>query len=234
MAELMQTLANEDIGLVSGYNRGLDRATFEAVLATENGHAVTVLPMGLDAFAKTTARLDEAVAGGRVALVSPFSPTLPFQEKLAEARNLLIDHLAMALLIPQADDDSLSRAGEAIARGLPLFVGLTDTAHNRVLIDQGALLLTDPGEVVEMVQQAMIDAALLESTVEEVALEPSPLSTPSSSSVPAALTDVDSDYALHVEDIEPIDSDEALEILSMGGNVPEVLRKRLKKEQEED
>lgn len=225
--EVMRTLITEEIGLISGYGRGLDRTTFETILALEGGHAITVLPMGLSAFAKSISKLDEAIAAGRIVLVSPFTPDTPFQEKLAEARNLLIDHLALALLIPQPDEDSQERANAALARGLPVFAGLTDTAGNRALIDQGALLLTDPGEVVEMVQQAIIDTVFSGDEIllpEAVPAAPVPVPTA------AASTNPTEDYSLRVEDMEPIDTDEALEILSLGGNVPEILRKRLKKE----
>ncbi len=226
MDELMRTLVAENIGLISGYGRGLDRATFETVLTVESGWAVTVLPLGLSAFAKSTSKLETAVAARKIVLLSPFAPDTPFQEKLAEARNLLIDHLALALLIPQADEDSQERAIEALGRGLPVFVGLTDTTGNRALIDQGALLLTDPGEVIEMVQQAMIDDVLLdEETLPVVTAPVAPLPQPAS----LARSDSEDNFALHVEEVEPIDSDEALEILSLGGNVPEILRQRLQK-----
>lgn len=229
--EIMRTLTGEEINLISGYGRGLDRATFETMLATDGGRAVTVLPMGLSAFAKSTSKLEGAVAQERIVLVSPFAPDTPFQEKLAEARNLLIDHLALALLIPQPDDEALARGSAALARGLPVFVGLTDTAGNRALIDQGAYLLTDAGEVVEMVQQAMIDTVFAE---EEVVPVPAVPAAPVSAPVPAVTASTDADYNLPVEEVEPIDSEEALEILSLGGNVPEILRKRLKKEDGEE
>lgn len=232
--ELVQALVAEGIGLVSGYGRGLDRTTFEAITTTEGGHAVAVLPMGLSAFAKTTNKLDQLIEAGRVVLVAPFSPDTPFQERLAEARNLLIDHMALALLVPQGDDDSLQRASAALGRGMPIFVGLTDTANNRALIDQGAILLTDAGEVVELVQQAIIDAVLLEPADEEGAAGPSSVPASPSPLPSAPLTaDTDNDFALRADDVEPIDSDEALEILSMGGKVPDVLRKRLQQEDEE-
>lgn len=230
IGEVMWTLAAEEIGLVSGYGRGLDRTTFEAMLALDGGHVLTFLPMGLSAFAKSTSKLENAIAAQRIVLASPFAPDTPFQEKLSEARNLLIDHLALALLIPQADDDSQARGSAALERGVPVFVSLTDTAGNRALIDQGALLLTDAGEVVEMVQQAIIDTAFSEEETlprESSPLAPAPI-VPSAAS-PAA----DEDYNLPVEEVEPIDSDEALEILSLGGNVPEILRKRLKKQSED-
>lgn len=225
--ELMQALVAEEIGLVSGYGRGLDRATFETMLATQGGRAVAILPMGLSAFAKTTSKLEQAVKAGQVALASPFTPNTAFQEKFAEARNLLIDHLALTLLVLDTNDDAQARASAALTRGLPVFVGLTDTAANRSLIDQGALLLTDTGEVLEMVQQAMIDDTLLEQAEDEPLSDlPSP-SPPTSA--PVIPPDSDDDYALRTEDVEPLDSDEALDILSMGGEVPEILRRRLKK-----
>jgi predicted Rossmann fold nucleotide-binding protein DprA/Smf involved in DNA uptake len=225
ISEVMEALTAEEIGLVSGYGRGLDRATFETMLALKEGRAITVLPMGLSAFAKSTAKLEDAVAAERIVLVSPFAPDTPFQEKLAEARNLLIDHLALALLIPHPDDDSQARGSEALARGIPVFVSLTDTAGNRALIDQGALLLTDAEEVVEMVQQAVIDTVFSEET----ALPATPAPEAPTTVAPVS-TSTDDDYSLPVEALEPIDSDEALEILSLGGNVPEILRKRLKKQ----
>ncbi|MBE7551334.1 MAG: DNA-processing protein DprA [Anaerolineales bacterium] len=228
--DVMQTLTAEEINLISGYGRGLDRATFETMLATDGGRAVTVLPMGLGAFAKSTSKLEGSVAQERIVLVSPFAPDTPFQEKLAEARNLLIDHLALALLIPQPDEEAQARGSAALERGLPVFVGLTDTAGNRALIDQGAYLLTDAGEVVEMVQQAMIDTVFSEEeTLPAAALPTAPAPAPA----PAAPPSTDADYNLPVEEVEPIDSEEALEILSLGGNVPEILRKRLKKEDED-
>lgn len=232
IGELMSTLVEEQIGLVSGYGRGLDRASFEATLALDEGWAVVMLPMGLSAFAKTTSVLTDLVAAQRIVLVSPFAPETAYQENLAEARTLLIDHLALALLIPEADEASNERGAAALDWGLPVFVGMNDTAGNRALLDLGALLLTDAGEVIEMVQQAMIDATLLDEAEEEL-----PVAAPAISPVAAPavdLFDADDNYALHTEEIEPIDSEEALEILSTGGQIPEILRQRLEQSDEED
>ena len=225
----MQVLVSEEIGLVSGYGRGLDRTTFERMLATEGSRAIAIIPMGLSAFSKTTSKLETFIKAGRVALVSPFAPNIPFEERLAEARNLLIDHLALVLLVLDPSADAQTRASVALERGLPVLVRPSDTAANRSLIDQGALLLTDSGEVVEMVQQAMIDDTMLEQAEEETVTAPPP-------SVPTPLIppDSDDDYALHTEEVESIDREEALGILSMGGEVPEILRQRLEKSKDND
>ena len=220
--ELMETLMADDIGLVSGYGRGLDRAAFERMLNTSGGRAIVILPMGLSAFAQTTSRLEPAITAGQVVLVSPFAPQTPYQDRLAEARNLLIDYLALNLLILDTSEEAKVRAEAALNRGQPVFVSLNDTVNNRSLIDQGALLLTDAGEVVEMVQQAVIDMALLESNP-----DPPSASAPPPAAAPLSFSDSDDDYSLRYEEVDPLDRDEALEILSLGGDIPDLLRQRL-------
>jgi len=199
-------------------------------LATERGYAIAILPMGLSAFMKTTTKLAEVVEAGRTVLVSPFAPDTPFEEKLAEARNLLIDYLTMALLIPESDEEAQERAIAALERGLSVFVK-ADTAGNRSLLDQGALLLTDPGEVVEWVQQALVDAAMQETEDEDTSdMVAAPLTATAPTDPPLS----DDDYSLRYEEVVPLDSDEAMEVLSLGGEIPEVLRKRLQKSDADD
>lgn len=230
--ELLKTLEAQDIGLISGYGRGLDRTTFEAMLATENGHTLAILPLGLSAFAKTTTKLQPAVEVGRTLLVSPFSPDTQFEERLAEARLTLIDHVTLALLIPESDEDSQARAAAALERGLPVFVK-ANTPGNRDLLDRGALLLTDPGEVIDWVQQALVDAAIQEEEAAESPIEDL-AAAPLSQAAPTTPERSDDDYTLRFDDISLLDSDEAIEVLSLGGEIPEVLRRRLQQKSESD
>jgi predicted Rossmann fold nucleotide-binding protein DprA/Smf involved in DNA uptake len=222
ITELTTALAAEEIGLVSGYTKGLDRAAFDIMLDVPGGHTVAVLPMGLAAFNKTTAKLAPAVTAGKTVLVSPFAPDTPFDEKLAEARTLLIDHLALTLLVIQPDEAVQSRALDALNRGVPVLMrgAASPTPAHSALLEQGAFMLTDPGEVIEMVQQAVIDSTLLETDADE--FSPTPLPPPNPPS--PGTTD---DYALHLEDVGPIDLDEAANILSMGGDIPDKLRHKL-------
>ena len=227
--EVISALETAEIGLISGYGRGLDRVTFEMMLATQDGYAVTILPIGLKTMAKTTSKLEAAVQTGRVLLASPFSPETVYQERLAEARNMLIDYLTLALLIPESDETSQDRAMAALSRSLPVFVK-ANTTGNRDLIDHGALLLTDPGEVIDWVQQAVIDMALQDDDDEAEDLSAAPLTATAPADHPIA----DDDYALRSEDIPPLDSDEALAILSMGGDIPEILRQRLQRSKQDE
>jgi hypothetical protein len=111
---------------------------------------------------------------------------------------------------------------------MPVFVGVTDTAGNRALIDRGALLLTDAGEVIELVQQAVIDAAFFDEPAELPEQAPDQVAFAAATGAPPTVSlQSDEAYALRSDDVEPIDSDETLDILSGGGEIPAILRQRL-------
>ena len=233
VTELAPFLVDEDIGVVSGYGKGLDRHAFETILDTKSGYALAVLPMGLSAFSKLTTRLDPAVTSGQAILVSPFAPDMAYNETLADARNLLVDSLALALIAPQVDAALLPRTLAALDRGMPVLVSMIDSPENRTLIANGAFLLTDFGEVIEMVQQAMIDDSMQAQLAHATpAVTSPPVDYPST-----LLNDTD-DYAIRSVEVDPIAPDEALDILSSMGTVPDSLRSRLmameKMQQEED
>jgi predicted Rossmann fold nucleotide-binding protein DprA/Smf involved in DNA uptake len=221
--DLLPILVSENMGVVSGYGKGLDRIAFEGILENNEGQAMAVLPMGLAAFAKLTQKLDQPVSEGRAVLLSPFPPDVPFKDNLAEARNLLVDSLALALLVPQVDTDSQPRAEAALERGMPVLVNVTDSPENRALIDKGAILMTDPGEVIDMVQQAIIDDALQA----ELAQTPASEAAPPIKAGGSPMLDGEDDYALGNEPVDPLAADEALDILSSMGAVPDSLRERL-------
>ena len=219
---LIEILVEENIGVVSGYGKGLDRSAFESILTAEHGHAVAILPMGLTAFSQLTNKLDAPIAGERAVLLSPYPPDTPYKETLADARNTLVDSLAMALLVPQIDQAAQPRAKAALGRGMPVLVGNTDSPASRDLIAAGAFLMTDPEEVVEMVQQAIIDNAMQA----QIAQQPAQEKAPSPSSAKSG-DDDDDDYALSADPLDPIAADEALDILSAAGKVPNSLRAKL-------
>ena len=222
---LMALIASESIGVVSGYGKGLDRIAFEGIIAQPEGHGIAILPMGLGKFAQLTTSLDASIAAGQTLLLSPFAPDITYQESYAEARNLIVDSLALALLVPQVDSASQTRAGAAMARGLPVLVGMNDSPENRTLIAEGAFLMTDPGEVVEMVQQAIIDEALQVQMAQTPASEGQPPHLPKEKT--PSLLDEGDDYALGREVADPMQATEVHSILSAGGNIPDTLRARL-------
>ncbi len=224
---LTPVLVNENIGLVSSYDKGLDRLAFETMLQTETGFGIAVLPMGIAAFCRTTHRLDNALSDGRAALLGPFAPDAPFSRAAAAARNILVDSLAMVLLLPEDTPATLPRAQAAILRGMPVLVDKTDTPENRKLITAGAFLLTDYDEVIDMVQQAIIDGAMQLQLAQKPA-------APATEAPASNLPDKADDYALGKEIVDPLPATDALNILDAGGAVPNSLRARLMALEEEN
>lgn len=218
MKTMVTELSKEEIGVVSGYGKGLERIAFETALALDGGQGVAILPLGLTAFEALTRKLDAPVAAGKTVLVSPFMPDTAYKEPFTAARNLLVDSLAMVLLVPDVDDSIKERAMAALERGMPVLVGITDTPANRELVAAGAFLMTDTDEVVELVQQAIIDNALQAQMAQKPAAEPLP---------PRKMLDPGDDYALHADAADPLPPAETIEILSAGGDVPSSLRARL-------
>ncbi|OQY45755.1 MAG: hypothetical protein B6242_09595 [Anaerolineaceae bacterium 4572_78] len=202
---LIQELISENIGVVSGYGRGLDRIVFEKMIQGESGLGVAFLPMGLASFAKMTRRLDKYIESHRTVLVSPFAPDMSFKEGFKAARNILIDAFALILFVPEAKDIDSARIQTALNQGRPVIVLENGSPENEILINEGAIAVNQPSEIIELIHQVLLD-----STV-----------------TPTHETD-DDDYGLIREVLPPYNSDEALDILSAGGNVPEVLKARLK------
>lgn len=226
--ETMQTmvteLAKENIGVVSGYGKGLDRRAFETVLEMDEGQAIAILPLGITEFEKLTGKLSPHLTDGKTVLLSPFKPEAAYKEAFTAARNLLVDSLAMVLLVPEVDETIKLRAFAAMERGMPVLVGVTDTPENRELVAAGAFLMTDTDEVVELVQQAVIDDALQSQVAQKPAAAPLP---------PKKMLNETDDYTLHSEVADPLPPAETIEILSAGGNVPSSLREKLMALEEE-
>jgi len=205
---LLVQLIEEQISLVNGYGRGFERTICQTILDNPTGQAIAILPMGIMAFHQMTSQLTRAKNSQRVLLVSPFAPETPFNEKLASARELLVDHLAFAMLILQIDPALQTRSQQAIDAGISLFVpDHHPTLSQQHLLEQGAFALQDTAELLELVQQGVIDATMTTS--------------------PLLVADASEDYNLSEEVVEPIDGHTALNLLGKGGHIPESLRQRL-------
>ena len=212
--ELAEVMVTEQISLVSGYGRGFERELFDFMLTQAENQVMAILPMGLSAFHQTTPKLVQPQNAHRMLLISPFTPDTPYQEKLAAARNLLIDHLAFATLALQPDAELQSRVQAAIGRGCSVFLrDIEESQAAPALFEAGALPLTDLAELVEMVQQGIIDAAMMAPEPERK------LATIKESKT--------EDYSLLSEALEPLEQEETLRLLSTNGQLPPILRQRL-------
>lgn len=148
------------VTVISGGARGADREAMNAALAVE-GRAVGVLADGLE---RQAAEREAAalIQEGRLALISPFLPSAPFEAAQAHGRNRLIYCLGDVAVVVASDVNrggTWSGATEALReRWAPLFVrdGPETSPGNAALLQRGALPFGP-----ELLEEDDLHAALL-------------------------------------------------------------------------
>lgn len=139
---VVEKCAKEDILIVSGGARGIDR---EAVLTTlkHGGSAAVVLSDSLEKEA-LSGKYRAAIRGGRLVLVSPYPPSAGFSTGNAMGRNKLIYALADYAMVISSDvkGGTWSGAIENLKKHyVPLIVRSSPAVPegNRKLIEQGGM-----------------------------------------------------------------------------------------------
>lgn len=141
-ADVGTRCAREGVAVVSGGARGIDSVAMQAALDA-GGYAVGVLACDLLKSSMSRANRS-AIQGGRLVLVSPFSPEAGFNAGNAMARNRLIYGLAdYALVVDSTRNSGGTWAGatENMRHAwVPLYVRVPDEGGgNAVLLDSGAM-----------------------------------------------------------------------------------------------
>ena len=145
-----QYLADNDVNVISGHARGVDRAAYEGATATD-GHTTVVLPQGIRKLSKTQLRdLQPRIEAGKVLLLSQFHPDAPWMVSRAMERNKVVTGLAQVVIVAEADakGGTWDGANGALKQKRPLFVRQTDDADtlpgNKLLLELGGKPLRWP------------------------------------------------------------------------------------------
>lgn len=136
-----EVVSSRGFNLVSGYARGVDMVTHTGALAS-GGTTTIVLAEGIERFRIRRGEFAEGWDPSRCAVVSQFSPTLPWSAGAAMARNAVISGLSRALLVVEAGETggTLAAGLHALERGQPVLVLQLDSAPagNQMLVNKGA------------------------------------------------------------------------------------------------
>ena len=143
-ADCAEQAVKEDLAIISGYARGVDRIVHEVALKNK-GKTIAVLPLGLDNFS-IHSTLRDCWDWNRVLVLSQFPCNAVWRVHHAMERNGLIIRLVDAMIVIEArDKGGTVRAGEeSLKRGVPLYVSVYGdeetqaSSGNRLLLKQGA------------------------------------------------------------------------------------------------
>ena len=149
--------------VVSGLARGIDAAAHRGAL--QAGRSIAVLGTGINVcYPAEHADLAAHLVSDGGALVTEFPPGVGPRAWHFPARNRIISGLSMALVIVEAGTTSgaLITAGFALDQGREVFACTTGPenpagAGNRELLKDGAALIVDPEQAVEVVMGLVAD-----------------------------------------------------------------------------
>lgn len=202
---LVEVAAGQGFALVGGYERGIERIACDAARQIQAA-AISVLPMGLRAFAAASKGLCEPRAAEQALLLSPYEPDAPPSAAQAAARCTIVAGLAEALLIvaPERRPGDWPLADGLLAAQRPVHVW--QSAEDASIVDAwiaaSARLFADATDVQRLLSESFGAQAEI-------------------------MADYDPDEKDSALPAFP-NADAAIDALSKGGRVPAMLARRLR------
>jgi len=214
--ELGALLAEEGMIVHTGLSQGVGKSVVEGALSTPGGRAIVTLPMGIRGINPDGA-IEVGLDNGSLLVVSPFPPNAPFTGQRAEARYQLISRMSQGMLYFGDNETNVASdtAVMALEQGHFVWVWDDETQDSAIrqqvekVTEAGGLPLTELSDILEMIE-ALIEQDLGVAVHEVLPEGPAPEAP---------------------EQVEPIDPQATLELLTQAGRVPESLTRRLRKRQ---
>ncbi len=160
--DIAETLARSGVTVVSGLARGVDGVAHQAAL-NAGGRTLAVLGSGIDRiYPPENRRLAEQIIT-QGCLISDYAPGTPPEASNFPPRNRIISGLSMAVIVVEAGSNSgaLITASFAADQGREVFalpgkITAPQSQGTNRLIQDGAYLLSDPREILEILDLAMV------------------------------------------------------------------------------
>lgn len=153
--QITSTLVQKGVIIVSGLAKGIDTVAHKTTI-DEGGDTVAVLGTPLDKYyPKENAQLQDFIMNNHLA-ISQFPINYPIQPRNFVIRNRTMALISDISIIVEAKDSSgsLHQGWEALRLGRPLFIWesiVKDASLGwpKKMLEYGAMVLTDPEEVVD-------------------------------------------------------------------------------------
>lgn len=136
--------------VVSGFAKGVDRQALNSAVEA-GGQSIIVLPQGIMTFSTGFREYYKQVVGGKVLVLSTFSPKAPWQKELAMARNSIIYGLAKDIYVAESGEKGGTWSGviDGLRKKRRIFVRQSDLHEqnaNAILIEKGAIAVDFDGK----------------------------------------------------------------------------------------
>jgi predicted Rossmann fold nucleotide-binding protein DprA/Smf involved in DNA uptake len=150
--------ASRGLPLVSGAARGVDQHAMNAAFEF-GGQVVGVLA---DSLERTVSRPStrQAVSGGQICLVTPYTPKAPFSAGNAMGRNKIIYALSRCVVVVRSEEGTggtWAGATEALKRKITTvasWTGAGSASGNHALVGLGAHEIDDPDKLASLIESA--------------------------------------------------------------------------------
>lgn len=140
----------QNMPVVSGYAKGVDRQAFEAAMKY-GGESIVVLPQGILTFSGYRSFFKE-IMSGQVLVLSTFYPTSPWSTGLAMARNSIIYGLADSIFVAESNSKGGTWEGvmEGLKKGRTIYIrkpASDENTANSILIRKGCVPILSYGDI---------------------------------------------------------------------------------------
>ena len=162
--------------VVSGFAKGVDRQALDSAIKAQ-GQSIIVLPQGIMTFSSGFKEYYKEIVGGKILVLSTFSPKAPWKVELAMARNPIIYGLANEIYVAESSGKGGTWSGviDGLRKKRKIFVrqpGQYEQNANALLIEKGAIAVDFDGKKVYegslVVNEPDVNYATTESLEEKI------------------------------------------------------------------
>lgn len=162
---------NDEV-IVSGFARGVDRTALNSALKYK-GESIIVLPQGIMTFESGFKNYYKPILDGKILVLSVFHPQVPWNVKLAMARNPVIYGLAEKIYVAEASSKGGTYQGviNGLRRGRKIYIRIPaeqeNNANREILNIDGTIPVDMFGKEMEPIKKTT-DSINTEKEIEDL------------------------------------------------------------------